>query len=101
MQGSNKTDAARIVVYRAAHPVEAKQVRSWLVARGMTGIEIEDRVFRARSTAAKNDQELYNQSGFVVLSPPDRAARAREILEEARAAGRSFAPDESDLYGLG
>lgn len=100
MAENNKMDSPRIVVYQAAHPVEARRARSWLLARGIAGIEIEDRVYRPRPSADRKDQELYQNSSWCVVAPPDRAPQARAVLEEARAAGRSFAPDASDLHGI-
>ncbi|MBI3818076.1 MAG: hypothetical protein HY286_05235 [Planctomycetes bacterium] len=96
-----RTPASRIVVYHATHPVEAKLVRSWLIARGIDDVLIEDRVYRPRPDGDKDAQELYQHSGYTVSAHPDHASEARAALDEARAQGRTFGPDLSDLRGLG
>jgi hypothetical protein len=91
----------RLVVYRAVHPVEARQVAAYLRMRGIDGAEIEDRVFRARPMAGSGSlQDALDPSGYHVSVPPAHATEARTLLEDARKQKLSFLPDPSDMRPL-
>lgn len=93
-------DPQRVDVYRAAHRVEARHARSWLLSNGLDDVRVEDRVFRGAAPNGMSAQEALDHSGHYLRVLPEKAAAAKRLLEEAKQKGIDLSADLGDLRGV-